>query len=95
MAWKLFNYKLFIDVEDIKEIIGRCVNCKKKKKDLEFAHISPTNLNGQGRGSNKRRLDVLKNKDKYTLLCKSCHKKYDRGDESIEIISIQDILRNI
>lgn len=44
---------------------------------LEFAHVKPTGLCSRGRGRIERLLDVLKNPDCYTLMCKYCHKKYD------------------
>lgn len=55
-----------------------CTNCG-SAKDVEFAHLKPTKLNGRGRGSHHRRLDVLHNLDKYTRLCKRCHVMFDNG----------------
>jgi len=47
--------------------------------DLEFAHTKPTGLNGEGRGMERRYLDVLKNPDKYRLLCKPHHTMFDNN----------------
>lgn len=46
---------------------------------LEFAHVKPTKLSGQGRGFYARYRDVLKNPDCYRLMCCDCHKRFDRG----------------
>lgn len=54
---------------------------------LEFAHIENTGLNGQGRGRWKRYYDVKKNKDKFMLMCKECHKEFD----GMLIINEEDI----
>lgn len=44
---------------------------------LEFAHLAPTKLRGENRGSKHRLLDIQRNKNKYTLLCTWCHSKMD------------------
>ena len=46
---------------------------------LEFAHKEETELSGRGRGRKERVYDVIKNPDKYRLLCEDCHKDYDQG----------------
>jgi len=56
---------------------GHCTKCGGKKQ-LEFAHIEPTGLDGEGRGSKERMRDIKKNKDKYELLCRPCHKMRDQ-----------------
>jgi len=60
-----------------KERENKCEQCNMKKNRLEFAHIKPTGLNGKGRGRNRRVLDIMKNKDCYKLLCRSCHRDFD------------------
>ena len=59
------------------EFGGACQKCG-SKQDLEFAHIKPTNLSGWGRGRKERYYDIKKFKDHYQLLCKSCHKEFDK-----------------
>lgn len=56
----------------------RCNNplCQ-KINNLEFAHIKPTKLYGEGRGSNKRIYDIQNNITSYILLCKKCHHDFD------------------
>jgi hypothetical protein len=50
---------------------------------LEFAHVKPTGLCGQGRGLKHRFLDVLRNPECYALLCRRCHRRLD-ATRSIE-----------
>ena len=62
----------------IEEFGGECQNCgEENRSKLEFAHIKPTKVSGYGRGSNRRILDVMKNKDKYRLMCNLCHDAFD------------------
>jgi hypothetical protein len=56
----------------------QCYFCQ-STKDLEFAHITETNLSGRGRGRKERYYDVIKNPNSYLLLCKECHTKMDNG----------------
>ena len=64
-----------------------CEKCKKKleinegQPNLQFAHLRPTGLNGEGRGSNHRILDILRNPDCYVLLCPDCHFLLDQAIE--------------
>lgn len=63
---------------------GRCERChSKRKKVLEFAHIKPTTLNGRGRGQSRRYLDIKRNPTSYRLLCKACHKLFDRTGDTL------------
>lgn len=66
---------------------GRCERCGANdsgvaywngpRRPLEFAHVKPTGLCGQGRGLKNRFLDVLRNPDCYRLLCSRCHRLLD------------------
>ncbi len=55
---------------------GKCEDCP-NTKPLEWAHVKPTALNGDGRGYNRRTLDIRDHPDCYKLLCKSCHNILD------------------
>lgn len=59
---------------------GRCqgVGCS-CEKNLEFAHLKPTSVVGRGRGRSDRYLDIKRNPDAYILLCRDCHRRFDRG----------------
>lgn len=59
---------------------GRCAapGCGATER-LEFAHVAPTRLAGQGRGRWDRLLDVVRHTSSYVLLCHSCHRLFDRG----------------
>jgi hypothetical protein len=57
---------------------GRCRACG-ERRDLQFAHRRPTGLNGMGRGSIDRVLDVRRHPRSYVLLCARCHHAYDKG----------------
>lgn len=71
----------------LKKFGEKCEVCG-SREDLEFAHISPTKLNGEGRGQWHRAMDAYNNMDKYALLCKKCHTKFDNGhrEEHLKII---------
>jgi len=56
---------------------ARCDLCGATKQ-LEFAHITPTGLNGEGRGGLKRAYDIRRHPSSYRLLCRPCHLRYDR-----------------
>ena len=45
---------------------------------LEFAHLSPTDVRGRGRGQWERYLDVKRHPDRYLLLCHTHHRFMDR-----------------
>lgn len=55
---------------------GECEECGSKEK-MEFAHLGETGLYGAGRGRKERYYDVIRNPDKYKLLCQRCHKRLD------------------
>lgn len=62
----------------LKSLFGsRCLACGATRQ-LQFAHVTPTELKGLGRGSTKRLYDVIHNPDCYVLLCPSCHYDYDK-----------------
>lgn len=61
-----------------------CEHCG-AKRELELAHREPTELKGAGRGLTHRLLDALKNRDKYLLLCKKCHKKFGGPEDFQEV----------
>lgn len=44
---------------------------------LQFAHLKPTEVSGMGRGLHQRVLDINRNRESYTLLCQTCHSKFD------------------
>ena len=44
---------------------------------LEFAHLLPTKLKGEGRGARQRCLDILRNPHAYGLVCRTCHRRLD------------------
>lgn len=54
--------------------LGHCLyeNCN-STKDLQFAHLRPTEIFGAGRGLNRRMKDILGHLDDYTLLCEKHH----------------------
>lgn len=57
------------------DICYLCLKAKGFNFKLEFHHIKPTGLNGQGRGFDNRIKDILANPDSYILLCRKCHEK--------------------
>lgn len=69
---------------------GECEECSTTSK-LEFAHKETTGLNGWGRGRKERVYDVIKNPDKYRLLCKDCHKRYDQINGVISMEQTEQI----
>lgn len=52
---------------------NKCLLCPSEYR-LEFAHIKPTELKGEGRGRKERYYDILNNPDSYILLCQLCHR---------------------
>jgi len=63
----------------IQEYGGKCRNCL-ATTSLHFAHVEETEISAitRGRGRKERVYDVIKNPDSYTLLCKDCHREFDR-----------------
>jgi hypothetical protein len=55
---------------------GKCIICE-RTWSLEFAHIKPTKLNGEGRGLRKRFYDIVNHPDSYCLMCNKDHKYFD------------------
>ena len=55
---------------------GKCQDCT-STINLQFAHIKPTKLNGEGRLTDARNKDVTDHPDCYKLLCLNCHIKMD------------------
>jgi hypothetical protein len=64
---------------------GVCCKCAKIMcfYPLEFAHIQETKLKGKGRGRKERIWDVIKNPWCYMLMCKDCHKWFDKSELTI------------
>lgn len=60
----------------IEEYGGQCANCP-ETLDLEFAHVKPTECQGEGRGKSRRLRDILKYPRRYHLLCMNCHDDFD------------------
>lgn len=61
-----------------------CTRRKRKKTKtgtraicMHAAHVVPTGLNGAGRGLDRRYRDIIKNPDKYRLMCEDCHRIFD------------------
>lgn len=69
---------------------GRCERCGSRHM-LEWAHTAPTKLKGMGRGSKNRLLDVQRNPDHYSLMCKGCHLDFDNRphytDDELEMLA--------
>ena len=64
--------QLILDYGDI------CYMCLKSEGfdlKLEFHHLKPTGLNGEGRGYDNRIRDIVNNGEKYITLCRECHEK--------------------
>jgi HNH endonuclease len=57
---------------------SRCRSCG-RREELQFAHRRPTGLEGRGRGREKRLYDIKHHPRAYVLLCKWCHRDFDRG----------------
>ncbi len=83
MGFKLSRGMIWIKgkrQEQIDKRGGYCEYCKGNDR-LEFAHVTPTELNGRSRGSFSRVKDVINNPDSYLLLCWECHKMFDDGND--------------
>lgn len=53
---------------------GFCYGCGANgSTPLDLAHVVPTGVDGPGRGTERRRLDVLANPWAYVPLCRPCH----------------------
>ena len=64
-------------------LIVKCGICGHKQK-IEFHHIKPTTLNGQGRGLWRRAKDIREHPDAYLPLCYFCHRKVTAGEIAVE-----------
>lgn len=65
--------------EELKEEFGNeCFKCG-STENLEFAHLKPTDLKGEGRGKPNRYYDIKNNPECYGLMCDKCHKEYDKN----------------
>lgn len=60
-------------VRNLRKIV-KCGICGHRVK-LQFHHLTETNLNGEGRGSNHRYYDIIKHPQAYIPLCYFCHQK--------------------
>lgn len=69
--------KKFSELRELYGGVCNHPNCK-TTKNLEFAHIEPTDLSGRGRGRKERYYDIVKHPSHYVLLCKYHHLEYDR-----------------
>lgn len=58
---------------------NKCSSCG-LSESLEFHHISPTGLSGEGRGFYQRVKDISAHPDSYVLLCKDCHDDMHKKD---------------
>ena len=72
------NKWVAVAMMDLRKEFGGCCSTCGSKQNLEFAHIKPTGLKGWGRGRKERYYDIMNNKDSYKLLCKTCHKEFDK-----------------
>lgn len=62
----------------LREEFGGCCKKCKSTEDLEFAHVRDNGFKGRGRGRKERYYNIKNNKDDYILLCKSCHREFDK-----------------
>lgn len=69
--------------EELKVLFGgKCIFCG-TTFELQFAHIKETGLFGWSRGKKARYYDILYHQDCYRLMCKKCHKLFDKGELKI------------
>lgn len=74
-------------IQLVKEFGGKCRFCDAregsinpetgKERHLEFAHKVNWRISGMNRGRNQRILEIQRHKDRFLLLCTSCHRRYD------------------
>jgi len=62
---------------------GKCVVCG-QLWELEFAHVKPTGLNGDGRGRKERYYDIKNHPDCYALMCTKDHKEFDKISQELK-----------
>ena len=83
------------DLEPIRCALGgECLKCGSVML-LEFAHLDETGLRGRGRGKTHRYGDIVRNPDKYTLLCRACHYDFDLGLLAGPIPSVSEFVQFI
>lgn len=70
------RYRAKLKQRAVDATANRCEHCSGTKK-LQFAHRVPTALEGRGRGSRQRYMDVVLHSECYLRLCASCHYDYD------------------
>lgn len=70
------------------DICYLCLKVKGFNRKLEFHHLKPTGLNGEGRGFDNRIRDIVKHPDSYILLCRKCHEKAHgfKGDRPKDLV---------
>ena len=77
-----------------KERGGRCIleldGCW-LTRGLEFAHITPTPVNGRGRGLPQRYHDIKNNPEAYLLVCRACHAKADDLAEQFHNYDLEEV----
>ncbi len=59
------------------EDCGRSLRIARGKPNLQFAHLQPTGLSGEGRGRKERVIDIRRHPESYKLLCVDCHLSFD------------------
>lgn len=57
------------------DICYMCLQPNLLDSNIEFHHIHPTAISGMGRGYDNRIRDIIKHKDCYITVCRSCHEK--------------------
>jgi hypothetical protein len=62
-------------LQELRDLRGNCCEECSSTDELQWAHIKPTGLNGEGRGQSRRYHDIKKHPDHYKLWCKPCHTK--------------------
>ncbi len=73
------RFKRYLDRLERRLLAQRGNECQKcgSKDWLEWAHLEPTGLKGEGRGKRRRLLDVKRNPTRHALLCKLDHAELD------------------
>lgn len=57
---------------------GNCCDMCGSTESLEFAHTRDNGFSGMGRGRKERYYNIKNNPNDYRLLCKKCHRIYDK-----------------
>lgn len=61
----------------------QCFACGARGVPLQFAHLKPTTLKGEGRGLDRRYRDILRHPDCYARLCANCHRHWSPEDKHV------------